>query len=320
MSKHSATTYKVSFIDRFKMALTLHKKNALSSLSAIFHNPGNSLMTILVLAIALTLPSLFFVFTSNAQAVSNNWSGGVQLTLFLQQSATDNQKNEFLQQLNLRPEFDDVSLITSEQALEEFKSASGFGEALEYLSDNPLPNMIVLTPSVSDDTLQQLQTLANEFQALPIVDIAQLDMEWVQKYHAILDIGKKIATFISLLLALGVILIVGNTIRLAILNRREEIQIIKLVGATDAFIRRPFLYSGFWYGLIAAVLAAFMVNIIIYLLKGSANQLAELYNSGFSLLGLEPIYTLHLLLIGSFLGLLGAWVSVNKHLRDIQPH
>lgn len=316
----SATSSKISLIDRFKMALQLHKKNFLSSLLDILRQPTSSLMTILVLAVALALPSAFYVFTNNAQSLSGNWNGGVQMSLYLTEAASEQSSAELLQQLDLRPEFDSVILKSKAQALEEFKEFSGLAGALDYLPENPLPMEIVLVPALDFASAQQLETLKAEFEQNRLVDVITLDMNWVRKYQAILDISQKIATFISGLLALAVFLIVGNTIRLAILSRREEIQVIKLVGATDAFIRRPFLYTGFWYGIIAAFIAALMVSILIKVLQSSAEDLARQYNSNFSLLGLSPQDTLSLLTIGAILGLIGAWISVRKHLKDIQPN
>ena len=322
MSKSSRqnTTYKVRLLDRFKMALTLHKKNAMQTLLDVFRHPANSLLTILVLAIALALPTAFYVFSSNAKAISSNWSGGVQMALFLKENVSQQQRAELLQDLSFRPEFKEVVLVPKEQALEEFKQQSGFGDALNYLDQNPLPDTIILTPYETHSQAHTLEQLAQELESLAPVDIAQLDMAWIQRYQAILEISQKIGSFVSILLAFGVLLIVGNTIRLAILNRREEIQVIKLVGATDAFIRRPFLYSGFWYGLIAALMAALMVNIVLVLLLRPSSTLADLYNSGFSLMGLAPSETLTLLATGAALGLFGAWFSVSKHLKDIQPN
>lgn len=317
--KSSATSDKVSFRDRFKTAIKLHKENSVQALLDILRQPTNSLMTILVLAIALALPSAFYLFMSNAQAVSKQWDGGVKMALYLEESVTEKQASELLNELNLRPEFNEVTFVSKDDALNEFKQYSGFGEALDYLDHNPMPYTITLKPTASFSDSDQLQQLAQEFSQLPLVEQTKLDSDWIKKYNTILDISEQIATFVSVMLALGVLLIIGNTIRLAILNRREEIQVIKLVGATDAFIRRPFLYAGFWYGLIAALLAALMVNIVFVLLKQSAHQLAQLYSSEFSLLGLAPSFTFALLCIGGLLGLIGAWISVRKHLKDINP-
>ena len=271
------------------------------------------------LAIALALPSAFYLFMTNAKAVSQSWDGGVKMALYLEEKSSDQQAQELLNQLNLRPEFKQVTFVSKEDALDEFKDYSGFGDALDYLDSNPMPYTITLEPASSFSSPEQLEALAQELSELKLVDQAKLDSDWIKKYHSILDISEQIATFVSIMLALGVLLIVGNTIRLAILNRREEIQVIKLVGATDAFIRRPFLYAGFWYGLIAALLAALMVNIVFAILQQSTSQLAQPYSSEFSLLGLAPSFTLGLLLIGAGLGLIGAWVSVRKHLKDINP-
>lgn len=318
-SSRQNTTYKISFLDRFKMAISLHKKNAASTLLDVLRHPTNSLLTILVLAIALALPTAFYVFSSNAKAISSNWSGGVQMALFLKDNVNQEQRASLIQELSFRPEFKEVVLVSKEEAIEDFKLQSGFGDALDYLSENPLPDSIILTPYDSHSDAPILEQLAQELEQNPMVDLAQLDMAWIQRYQAILDISQRIGSFVSILLAFGVLLIVGNTIRLAILNRRDEIQVIKLVGATDAFIRRPFLYTGFWYGLIAALLAALMVNIVLLLLQRPSSTLAELYNSGFSLMGLAPNQTISLLAIGAGLGLFGAWFSVSKHLKDIQP-
>lgn len=317
--KSSATSYKVSFSDRFKTALKLHKENSVQALLDILRQPTNSLMTILVLAIALALPSAFYLFMTNAKAVSQSWDGGVKMALYLEESSTEQQAQDLLTQLNLRPEFKQVTFVSKEDALDEFKDYSGFGEALDYLDSNPMPYTITLEPTASFSAPEQLESLAQELAQMRLVEQAKLDSDWIKKYHSILDISEQIATFVSIMLALGVLLIVGNTIRLAILNRREEIQVIKLVGATDAFIRRPFLYAGFWYGVIAALLAALMVNIVFIILQQSTNQLAQLYSSEFSLLGLAPSFTFGLLLTGALLGLIGAWVSVRKHLKDINP-
>jgi cell division transport system permease protein len=317
--KSSATSYKVSFSDRFKTALKLHKENSVQALLDILRQPTNSLMTILVLAIALALPSAFYLFMTNAKAVSQSWDGGVKMAVYLEDNATEQQAQDLLTQLNLRPEFKQVTFVSKEDALDEFKDYSGFGEALDYLDSNPMPYTITLEPTASFSAPEQLESLAQELSQLRLVEQAKLDSDWIKKYHSILDISEQIATFVSIMLALGVLLIVGNTIRLAILNRREEIQVIKLVGATDAFIRRPFLYAGFWYGLIAALLAALMVNIVFVVLQQSTHQLAQLYSSEFSLLGLAPSFTFGLLVIGALLGLIGAWVSVRKHLKDINP-
>ncbi|NVJ65813.1 MAG: cell division protein FtsX [Gammaproteobacteria bacterium] len=317
-AKH-ARAHKVSFIDRIKMGLKLHKKNSIDSLLAIFKHPANSLLTILVLAIALALPGIFYIMTNNAKSLSSNWDSSMALSLYLQDSASEAQAQNLVADLLNQDAFKSVTLTTKEEALEEFKKYSGIANSLEMLEENPLPMVISLVPKDGSMDLASLEAKAEDLSQLPLVDSASLDAEWINRYQEILKISEKIGSFISFLLAVGVLLIVGNTIRLAILNRREEIQVIKLVGATDAFIRRPFLYTGLWYGLMAGVIAALMISILGNLVMTSTSRLAELYDSQYQLLGLTLLQTLILILIGALLGLIGSWISVSKHLKEIQP-
>ncbi|MRX27853.1 permease-like cell division protein FtsX [Kangiella sp. HZ709] len=314
-----ATAHKVSFLDRFKMALFLHKKNSTDSLLSILKQPTNSLLTIMVLAIALALPGIFYIMTNNAKALSSNWESTMAISLYLEESAGQQQAQELVGQLLAQDKFQSVSLTSKEQALEEFKKYSGIGDSLEMLTENPLPMVINVVPDEAKVALSELQPLVESLEKNPIVDSSSLDAEWINRYQEILKISEKIGSFISLLLAIGVLLIVGNTIRLAILNRREEIQVIKLVGATDAFIRRPFLYTGLWYGLMAGVIAALMISILSNLVASSTGRLAELYQSQYQLLGLSLSQTFTLVGIGALLGLFGSWISVRKHLKEIQP-
>ncbi len=314
-----ATAHKVSFLDRFKMALYLHKKNSTDSLLSILKQPTNSLLTIMVLAIALALPGIFYIMTNNAKALSSNWETTMAISLYLQETTNQQQAQDLVGQLLAQDKFQSVSLTSKEQALEEFKKYSGIGDSLEMLTENPLPMVINVVPDEAKIALSELQSLVESLEKNPIVDSSSLDAEWINRYQEILKISEKIGSFISLLLAIGVLLIVGNTIRLAILNRREEIQVIKLVGATDAFIRRPFLYTGLWYGLMAGVIAALMISILSNLVASSTGRLAELYQSQYQLLGLSLSQTFALIGIGALLGLFGSWISVRKHLKEIQP-
>ncbi len=314
-----ATTHKISIFDRFAMGLKLHRKNAVTCLLQILKHPANSLLTIMVLAIALALPGIFYIVTNNAKALSGDWDSSMAMSLYLEKSANENKARELVADLLESAEYKSVSLMTKEEALEEFKQNSGQANALEMLEENPLPMVITIVPGDENISPELLQNRAAELEANPLVEFAILDTQWILRYQEILKVSEKIGSFISLLLAIGVLLIVGNTIRLAILNRREEIQVIKLVGATDAFIRRPFLYTGFWYGLIAGLIAALMISILSNLIGSSASRLAELYQSSYQLLGLSGTQVLALIGIGALLGLVGAWISVRKHLKEIQP-
>jgi cell division transport system permease protein len=218
-----------------------------------------------------------------------------------------------------RDSVDAVRLISAEQAMAEFRASSGFGGALDKLERNPLPPVLVVTPAANARAPQQAAALLAELEALPEVDLAQLDMEWLQRLQAIMNIARRGVTAIAILLGLAVLLIVGNTIRLDIQNRREEIEVIKLVGATDGFVRRPFLYGGIWYGLLGGVLAWLLVHGALLLINRPAEQLALLYGADHRLLGPGLQGTLLLLGVGAALGLLGSWLAVGRHLSAIEP-
>jgi cell division transport system permease protein len=164
-----------------------------------------------------------------------------------------------------------------------------------------------------------MRAMLERAQRLEEVELAQLDMEWVQRLSGIIEVGQRGVLLLGALLGLAILLVVGNTIRLTILNRRQEIVVTKLIGATNAFIRRPFLYTGFWYGLMGALVAWFLVGLFISLLSSPVSRLSMLYNSDFSLGGLDLKTSLTLLLTGLLLGLVGSWIAVGRHLQDIEP-
>ena len=299
--------------------LIRHAQVALNSLGRLYRSPMAALMTAAVIGIALALPSGLYLLTGNLQRLSTQWDGGANLSLFLHQSVTEAQAQGLSEKLEDWPEIEKIQLVTADQALAEFRELSGFGETLDALDDNPLPNVLAIKPVNEASGADAAGRLLERLQALTEVELAQLDLQWVKRFNAIVDIVRRSIWVLSALLGLAVLLITGNTIRLEIQNRREEIEITKLIGATGAFIRRPFLYSGLWYGASGAVLAVVMVEIAFLQLQGPVRQLAGLYQSGFRLktLGMGDISTL--ILAGAALGLIGAWVAVSRHLSAIEP-
>ena len=299
--------------------LARHAQVALSSLGRLYRAPLASLMTAAVLGIALALPTGLYVLTNNLQRLSTQWDGGANISLFLRNSIATEQAQELQRELQRWQEVDSVQLITPDQALAEFRELSGFGDVLGALQDNPLPAVIAIKPADSHADAEAAAALMDRLRALPEVDIAQLDLQWVKRFHAIVDIVRRSIWVMAALLGLAVLLIVGNTIRLEIQSRHTEIEITKLIGATDGFIRRPFLYSGVWYGLSGALLAVVLVELAFFQLHGPVRQLAGLYQSSFSLQTLSFGATLALLGAGATLGLLGAGLAVGRHLAAIEP-
>jgi cell division transport system permease protein len=229
----------------------------LSSLGQIVSTPLPSFMTAAVIGIALALPTSLYLLLENVQQVSSEWSLASQISLFLKLDTEDIEVHKLADQLYERPDIVSVQVITPTEALEEYRNLSGFSDALKALKHNPLPAVLVIQPAASKTTESLLSSLAE----LPQVEVAQFDMLWLKRLFAMIKIVRRGVLILACLLALAVLLVIGNTIRLSIYNRREEIEVHKLVGATDGFIRRPFLYMGFWYGLFGGLIAWLLVNI-----------------------------------------------------------
>ncbi len=319
MSK--ATTPHFERGPRFQLRAWLlrHLQTLFSALGELTRNPLGSAMTAGVLGIALALPAGLYVFLDNVQAVGQNWDGKVQISLFLKDRIDDSAADDFARSLRLRPELRHIQLITRAEALEEYRQLSGFAEALNaFEQENPLPALVLVEPTLRYSEPGAIKGLVAELGALPAVELAQFDLEWLQRLHAIIHTLKRGVVVLAALLALGVLLIVGNTIRLGIENRRAEIEIIQLVGATDAFIRRPFLYSGFCYGLLGAVMAWLLVESGLWLVRAPLAELASLYQADFLLASLSFRASLVLCLAGALLGLAGSWLALRRHLRGVE--
>lgn len=296
-----------------------HFQTLFYSLGQLTRRPFSTMMTVAVIGIALALPAGLHVLLKNVQMVLSGWDGAAQVSLFLHRETPEPVAQALAEKLRARPEVASVDYISAEQAMEEFRLLSGFGEALGALEENPLPPVLVVHPTVALQGPDALAELVDELELEGSVELAQLDMQWVKRLYGLMDIGRRGVWVLASLLALAVLLVVGNTIRLAIQNRRDEIVITKLIGGTDTFIRRPFLYTGFWYGLLGGFIAFFLVQASMWLLAGPVNNLAGLYNSNFRLHGMDLATVSALLGGGLLLGLFGSWLAVGRHLRAIEP-
>lgn len=299
--------------------LVRHLQTFFYALGQLSFKPFSTLMTVAVIGIALAMPAGLHVLLINVQQVLSGWDSAAQLSLFLQHDTREAEALALAERLRARQGISSVEYISSAQAMNEFQRHSGFGEALSALEENPLPPVLVVYPAIELQGPELLQQLRQELAGEQAVEIAQLDMQWVKRLYALMDIGKRGVWVLAVMFALGVLLVVGNTIRLAIQNRRDEIVIIKLIGGTDAFIRRPFLYTGFWYGLLGGVIAFILVELALWLLSGPVNNLAALYSSEFRLASLDLLTAAALLCGGMLLGLCGSWLAVGRHLRAIEP-
>lgn len=299
--------------------LMRHLQMALSSLGRLSRTPTTTAMTTLVIGIALSLPAGLNLIVNNFHELTATWQGSANISLFLNQEITDKQAEDISRLVRDREDVASIDLLTKQQALDEFRERSGLGDALDMLDDNPLPAVILVQPSDPRIDATTASLLAQSLEKYKEIDLAQVDLQWVNRLEAITTMVERGITVIALLLAMAVTLIIGNTIRLEIQNRHDEIEVTKLVGATNGFIRRPFLYEGIWYGLIGAVIALLLVIISLLLMSGPISELAGLYDSGFDIASLSGSVYFYLLIGSPALGLTGAWISVNHHLGKVQP-
>lgn len=299
--------------------VTRHVQVLFYTLGRLYRAPLSTLLSVMVIGIALALPAGLHVLVNNTRAISGSLEGAARISVFLGHEVSENQRDALADVLRRREDIAGVRVISAEQALAEFKELSGFGGAIEALEENPLPPVLVVTPIESMTTEAALADLVRELEALPETDVVQLDTEWLKRLAAILEIINRGVVVIAGMFALAVIIIVGNTIRLDIQNRREEIVVTKLIGGTDAFIRRPFLYTGFWYGIAGGVMAWLLTGIALLVMEAPVGRLAGLYGSGFALRGLGADGVLTVLTAGALLGWLGSMVAVGRHLGEIEP-
>ena len=302
----------------FAIWLARHAGTSLASLGRLVRHPFSSLMIVLVIAVTLAIPTAINLVIKNARDISGSWDNALDFSVFLNQDLTEGEAEGLGRLIGQRADVESVTFISANDALVDFKDQSGFGAALDQLPDNPLPHTLVVRPSASN-TSASMVLLQEELQNLPETEHVQVDTEWVQRFHAILDIVRQAIAIGAALLGIAIVVIIGNTVRLDIENRREEIEVTKLIGASNAFVRRPFLWTGFWYGLFGGLMALALVYLGLYLLEGPVERLAGLYQSNIAIASMSPAEGGAIIGTGIFLGLFGSWFTAARHMRRIEP-
>ena len=296
-----------------------HKLMAVDSLKRLLAAPASSLMTWLVLAIALSLPMTLYVSLENVKQLSRNWDQTSQISVYLKKGVLDRFADDMTQDIASWPEVSSAVYIAPDQALKEFSASTGLSDVIFGLGDNPLPGVISVIPRLANQDETTLEQLQLKLEQQRHVDSVQLDLMWVKRLYQFMELGQRLVWALAALLGLAVLLIIGNTIRLSIESRRDEIRVVKLVGGTDAFVRRPFLYTGLWFGLGGGIIAWLLLSMGLFWLSGPVEQLISLYGSDFTLKGLGFVDSFLLILDGVVLGWLGAWLAVSRHLSSIEP-
>lgn len=294
-----------------------HRQSFQASLQRLLIRPWSTALTVLVMGIALALPLLLFVLLDNARSLSGGLREAREFTIFLKTEQSIEAAQKFAAELGKRVDVISVDLRTSEQGLAEFRQLSGFSEALDVLDDNPLPNVLVLTPRLETRTSDP--PLLAELRSDARVDMVQYDAEWRKRLSAILGFGQRAMLALAVLLGLATLLVVGNTVRMDIQARAEEIAVVQLMGASDGFVRRPFLYSGLCYGVLGGALAVVSVGIVELVVRAPLLELLTSYQNRFSLHGFGWFDAMMVVSASAVLGWLGAWIVSTRHLFAGRP-
>lgn len=278
-----------------------------------------TVLTVAVMGLAMALPLSLQLLVRNVRDATGDFSEAVGLSVYFKPEVSEQKARQLAKSAGERAGVASATLITASEALAEFRAQSGFGTALDALPDNPLPNVLTILPEPEAASPSGLEALRSYLLAWPEVESVQLDRDWVLRFSAMLELLRRIVLITAVLLGAGVIAVVGNTIRLEILNRRAEIEVTKLVGGTNAFVRRPFLYAGVLYGIVAGSIAWGLVALVRAILAPAALRLAVAYGSQFTLKGPSLLELGILLLSGMALGWLGAWIAAARQLARIEP-
>ncbi|HZV55050.1 MAG TPA: permease-like cell division protein FtsX [Rhodocyclaceae bacterium] len=294
--------------------LSQHGQAFLLALRRLTASPVNTLLSLLAIGIALALPAGGQMLLANAMQLARNAAPTPQISLYLDLGADKRAVQEVEARLKSNPSVKSVRFIAREDTLTRMKASEGLGDVIDALPKNPFPDAFIVMPA--DDRPEAMEQLAAELRKLPKVEHVQLDSDWVRRLDALLKIGRTGILLLALLLGVGLVAITFNTIRLQVMASRAEIELSRLLGATDGFIRRPFHYFGVLLGLLGGLVAWLIVAGVVLWLKGPIGELAQLYSLDFALRPLALIDSLALLGAAATLGWLGAGLSLRQHLTD----
>src|SRR3989339_390358 len=291
-----------------------HVRGFIFAFGELVRAPFASLVTILVIGIAMSLPAGFYTLLKNFQSISSHWNGSPTISLYLKPHLIQSEIQSLMGTLKKRVDVDQVTYISPEEGIQQFEQYTQFKDVLSILGENPLPPVMVVTPTMQYQTPQALDLMVQAFAQMPQVDKAQLDVVWVKRLYQFVVLSHRLIQVLVILFSLGVILITGNTIRLALQKHESEIAILRLVGATPSFIRRPLLYRGILYGLLGGITAWILIALILMWLESPIEILVTSYGGTFTLQGLSFMSGIKIIFLSSVLSFIGAWLAVRPHL------
>jgi cell division transport system permease protein len=307
---------RISLLDKYQSLIIQHRQACLHSFKQLWQAPLSTFITLGVIALVMALPLGLFWISSNINNVTAQWNKGGELTLFLQDNISSEAALALSNRISMKPEIRHVDYRTPDQALSEFKNMTNMGDVMVALDSNPLPGVMIIQPKLT--TLDELQALKTDLSKLPEVAMAQLDIAWVQRLNALLGMLEQLIITLAVLLGSGLLFVVGNTTRTAIAQRQQEILVSKLVGASDSYVCRPFLYTGLWYGLLGSVLSLWVLASVGFSLSAALNALLESYQSQWRPAFISFPAMMGIILFSILLSMLGAWIAVRRYLYQIQ--
>ncbi|PHM37076.1 cell division protein FtsX [Xenorhabdus mauleonii] len=290
-----------------------------NTLSDMLRQPLATLLTIMVVAISLTLPSVFFIVWKNVNQAVVQWYPVPQLTVYLDKSLDDNSAEQVIAQLKDVDGVKSVNYLSREDAVNEFRAWSGFSNALDLLEENPLPAVAIVSPELNFQDSKALMTLRDRVEQIKGIEEVRMDDSWFARLTALTSLIGRIAAVIGILMVVALLLVIGNSVRLSISSRRETINVMKLIGATDGFILRPFLNGGALLGILGAVFSLILSSLLVWKLSNIVTEVASVFGTSFKLYGFGWDEALLLVLISGMIGWIAAWFATVQHLRRFRP-
>ncbi|EJG0483007.1 cell division protein FtsX [Vibrio alginolyticus] len=296
---------------------SVHAKQAKSSFSALWQRPLGNILTLAVISMALAMPACLYLLGKNVAGAAEDVASPSQVSAYLVEGMPDARVMVLKDQIETWPLVKEVEYISPQQGLSDLSQYAGFDQAISLLSGYALPGVLVITPD--SELKSDIQSLAKDVREQQDVTDVRLDEDWLARLDAIKTLASIIVITLTVLMLGAVFLIVGNTLRFNVLANKEEIQTMKLIGATDSFILRPYLYTGMWFGVLGATIAWLVTALVTIVMNSAVEDLAALYDSQFRLIGLSWDESLLLIIIGSLLGCITARFSAQRHLKEIEP-
>lgn len=303
--------------NRSQQYLRSHLRALCAALGELFKSPLISLMTFSVIGVVISLPLCFYGLTKNVQKLTNQWSGhSPTLSLYIDPNTKPEEIKKMEGTLKNNPKIAKVTYISPQSGLEHFEKQTGLNGIIKLFNKNPLPGVFIVSPTLAYQQPLMIKQLFFQLKNNKLVNNIQLDMVWVKKLYYAVAIGKRIALALAILFGIGILLIIGNTLRLALHKHEKEIKVLKLIGATNNFIRRPFLYRGFLLGFFGGFVACLLTTFFFVSLDGTVTKLAIQYNTSFHLSGLSLTNLISVSMGTGFLGLFGTWLIVTPLISE----